>query len=470
MRRPGRDATRSRRIRKSAGFARQPDTVRSWTRSATRTPPAPGSARRNWPAATPSSRAFEVVLERVARGRPERSIVLTGLRGVGKTVLLNAMRSAAVRRGWGTGKLEARPDQSLRRPLAAALHLAIRELARAGLGEPACPRRAQVIRAMRKDPVDGDDRWTAGQVQTGAATGWQPGIDVPAVARPGRLRRHRDRPGRAVHRRRRAGRRPGRGVALFIDEMQDLGRTTCRRCAPRATSCRSSGCRWSSSAPGCRTCRPCCRRPSPTRSGCSAIARIDRLDRAAADARAARCRPAKRAPTSTTTRSTRCTQPPAATRTSSRPTARPRGTSRRARRSRAADVAVAAPEAEAELAVGFFGSRFERATPAEREYLRAMADLAVADESDDVGPTAAVAEAAGPHAAVAVARPGRAAEEGTGLLRRSADGSPSPSRTSAATCNSRTRKRSQSGSFGSVGSRERGRPIFPMTMATTVTR
>ena len=57
--------------------------------------------------------AFDVVLERVARGRPERSLVLTGLRGVGKTVLLNALRGAAVRRGWGTGKLEARPDQPL---------------------------------------------------------------------------------------------------------------------------------------------------------------------------------------------------------------------------------------------------------------------------------------------------------------------------------------------------------------------
>jgi len=32
---------------------------------------------------------FAVVLERVALGRPERSLVLTGLRGVGKTVLLN---------------------------------------------------------------------------------------------------------------------------------------------------------------------------------------------------------------------------------------------------------------------------------------------------------------------------------------------------------------------------------------------
>ena len=70
-----------------------------------------------------------MVLERVSRGRPERSAVLTGLRGVGKTVLLNAMRGAAVRRGWGTGKLEARPDQPLRQPLAGALHLAVRELA-----------------------------------------------------------------------------------------------------------------------------------------------------------------------------------------------------------------------------------------------------------------------------------------------------------------------------------------------------
>src|SRR3954467_8303108 len=65
--------------------------------------------------------SFDVVLERISRGRPERSVVLTGLRGVGKTVLLNALRSSAVRRQWGTGKLEARADQSIRRPPAAAL-------------------------------------------------------------------------------------------------------------------------------------------------------------------------------------------------------------------------------------------------------------------------------------------------------------------------------------------------------------
>ena len=72
---------------------------------------------------------FEVVLERVAKGKPERSMVLTGLRGVGKTVLLNAFRSMAMQRLWGTGKIEARPDQSIRRPIGGALHMAVRELA-----------------------------------------------------------------------------------------------------------------------------------------------------------------------------------------------------------------------------------------------------------------------------------------------------------------------------------------------------
>ena len=101
-----------------------------------RNPYAPGAGQRPPELAGRDAElvAFDVVLERVARGRAARSLVLTGLRGVGKTVLLNALRSAAVRAGWGTGKLEARPDQSLRRPLAAALHVAIREL---GGGHPA---------------------------------------------------------------------------------------------------------------------------------------------------------------------------------------------------------------------------------------------------------------------------------------------------------------------------------------------
>src|SRR5439155_22194047 len=105
--------------------------IRCYAMDPIRNPYAPGAGQRP-PELAGRDRElqmFEVVLERVARGRPERSLVLTGLRGVGKTVLLNALRSQAIGRLWGTGKIEARPDQSLRRPVAAALHMAVRELA-----------------------------------------------------------------------------------------------------------------------------------------------------------------------------------------------------------------------------------------------------------------------------------------------------------------------------------------------------
>ena len=58
------------------------------------------------------------------------------------------------------------------------------------------------------------------------------------------------------------------------------------------------------------------------------------------------------------------------------------------------DVRVAAPEAEAELAVGFFGSRYERATPAEREYMRIMAQLAAASPGGAKGVKGAEGEEA----------------------------------------------------------------------------
>src|SRR6187397_1996302 len=113
----------------SSFSAREPDTVLSV--DPVRNPYAPGAGQRP-PELAGRDRElgrFDVVLERVARGRPERSLVLTGLRGVGKTVLLNQLRSQAIGRLWGTGKIEARPDQSIRRPVAAALHMALREIA-----------------------------------------------------------------------------------------------------------------------------------------------------------------------------------------------------------------------------------------------------------------------------------------------------------------------------------------------------
>src|SRR3954467_12477406 len=121
--------------------------------------------------------AFDVVLERVARGRPERSLVLTGLRGVGKTVLLNTLRSAAIGRLWGTGKIEARPDQSLRRPVSAALHMAIRELA----PHHRNPDRVDEVLGVLKAFALRADAGPTGRGAVKLRERWAPGIDVPAA-------------------------------------------------------------------------------------------------------------------------------------------------------------------------------------------------------------------------------------------------------------------------------------------------
>ena len=178
-----------------------------------RNPYAPGAGQRPPELAGRDEqlRSFEVVLERVAKGRPERSIVLTGLRGVGKTVLLNSLRSLAVRANWGTGKFEARPDQTLRRPVSAALHVAVRELA-----HPSGDEVDHVLGVIKAFALR--DAAPAAKLREK----WQPGIDVPAIT--GRadsgdieidlVELLTDVGGLAQD--------VGRGVALFIDEMQDL--------------------------------------------------------------------------------------------------------------------------------------------------------------------------------------------------------------------------------------------------------
>lgn len=53
---------------------------------------------------------FELLLDRLQIGRSERSMLINGLRGVGKTVLLNTFKDMAQERGWYAAKLEIRHD------------------------------------------------------------------------------------------------------------------------------------------------------------------------------------------------------------------------------------------------------------------------------------------------------------------------------------------------------------------------
>lgn len=84
-----------------------------------------------------------VALDRIRAGRPARSFILYGLRGVGKTVLLNRIRLDAEARGIASVKIEAPEERSLPALLAPTLRATLLRLDR---GEAA---KAGMLRAMR---------------------------------------------------------------------------------------------------------------------------------------------------------------------------------------------------------------------------------------------------------------------------------------------------------------------------------
>lgn len=71
-----------------------------------------------------------VALERVRRGLPTKSVLLVGLRGVGKTVLLDRMREDAEASGLHAVRVEAPEQRSLPALLAPELRIALLKLSR----------------------------------------------------------------------------------------------------------------------------------------------------------------------------------------------------------------------------------------------------------------------------------------------------------------------------------------------------
>jgi AAA ATPase domain len=341
-----------------------------------RNPYAPGAGQRPPELAGRDDqlRAFSVVLERVARSKPERSIVLTGLRGVGKTVLLNALRSAAVRANWGTGKLEARPDQRLRRPISAALHVAVREL-----GHPKSDDVDYVLGvikafAQREAPTTARlrDRWNPG-IEVAAVTGRADSGDIEIDL----VELLSDVGGLAAD--------VGRGVAIFIDEMQDLDPEDISALCAACHEISQSGLPVIVVGAGLPHLPAVLSASKSYSERLFKYSRIDRLDRSSADL--ALQSPAKdegaefhedalEAMYAATGGYPYFIQAYGKVAWDSAPGSPITGE----------DIRVSAPEAEAELAVGFFGSRYDRATPGEREYLRAMADAAQIVDQDAKGP------------------------------------------------------------------------------------
>ncbi len=322
---------------------------------------------------------FEVTLQRVAAGRPERSMVLSGLRGVGKTVLLNALRSQAVNRAWGTGKIEARPEHSIRIPVAQAVHAAVREVAHRHRDPGRIDEVGGVLKAFALRTTLADRKglkWTP-PVDAVAARGRADSGDLEldlielfsdVAALAGDL---------------------GVGVALFVDEMQDIA--------------------VEELAAVCGACHEI------SQLGASLIvvgAGLPHLPVALAASksyaeRLFRYTSVDRLPREMASRAWRL---PAASEGVSFEDAALNelyaltdgypyfvqaygkvtwdcavGTP-----VTVDDVREAAPEAEAELAIGFFGARYDRATPAERAYMTAMADLGL-ERGDAAAATAEIA-------------------------------------------------------------------------------
>jgi hypothetical protein len=89
-----------------------------------------------------------ILLGRVLIGKPEKSLLLTGLRGVGKTVLLNEVRRMAQEVGYRTVLVEAHEDKALGPLIAAPLKTVFFELDRMAQAGDRVKRGLRVLRSF----------------------------------------------------------------------------------------------------------------------------------------------------------------------------------------------------------------------------------------------------------------------------------------------------------------------------------
>jgi AAA ATPase domain len=156
--------------------------------------------------------AFDTIVARTRNQLGSRAMVLSGLRGVGKTVLLNAMRDRAEKAGWLVVSLEAQrsdqADAAVRRRLVRELVVAARRLnppsrgarLRAALGSIESFKVQVGVTGISLDVEPSTGRADSGDLETDL------GELVEDLAE--------------------ALAEEGLGFGLFIDEMQDLSTST----------------------------------------------------------------------------------------------------------------------------------------------------------------------------------------------------------------------------------------------------
>ena len=152
--------------------------------------------------------AWDVVLTRITQSRDAQSMVLYGLRGVGKTVLLTQFGFKARSQGWIVVQAEARRGMSIREAVGESLHGILMEIARPGVGQ-------RILKAVKtalsfKASYDSTGVWHFGLDLAGSEGG---GADTGALETD---------LGRVVMDLVAVAEERGTGVALLIDEAQDV--------------------------------------------------------------------------------------------------------------------------------------------------------------------------------------------------------------------------------------------------------
>lgn len=175
-----------------------------------RNPYSPGAGRR--PAALVGRDRqiadWDVRLSRIEQGRDAESLGLYGLRGVGKTVLLNELGRRAERRDWIVARVEADADRSLRAAIGEALHAPLVDLATPSAGR-------RLLKALKtalsfKASYDVTGTWNFGLDLSESGGG---GADT-GVLDTDLFKVVKDVGDAAAER--------GGGIAILIDEAQDL--------------------------------------------------------------------------------------------------------------------------------------------------------------------------------------------------------------------------------------------------------
>jgi len=123
-----------------------------------------------------------ILLGRVRLGKSEKSLMLTGLRGVGKTVLLNEVRRMAEEAGYRTVMIEAQEEKALGPQLAAPLKTVFFDLDRLAQAGDRAKRGLRVLRSFLsglKVKVGDVEVGLDIEPETGAADSGDIGIDLP---------------------------------------------------------------------------------------------------------------------------------------------------------------------------------------------------------------------------------------------------------------------------------------------------